>query len=227
MKKFLSLLLALTMVLSLSITAFAADNDATVTSVTEGSNTASFDVTGTVTVNEEAYADIVYSVKVEWTVADLALEVNKAQPYTWNPTTLRYEAGTATADPASFEAKDVAVTIKLTNSSNAAVSYAVTYADNTGDVWTTAVKSESNAAGKLDNADTIADLATTYADDTHAYAINIAKQGDEGTGTAQEKTYSGTVTLPAINDTKDMTAGTITLGTYTVTLSKYEATPSP
>ena len=224
MKKFLSILLALTMVLSLGTVAFA-DNSATITSVTE-SNTASFDVTGTVTVNEGAYADVVYSVKVEWTVDPLALEVNKAQPYTWNPATLRYEAGTADSD--TIAAKDVEVSITLTNSSNAAVNYTVAYADNGSDAWTTTEATKTgDKTGKLDNADAIDGLATDYTDDSHAYAIDITKQGDEGTGTAQVKTYTGTVTLPAINDTKAMTTGNITLGTYTVTLSKYEEPAAP
>ena len=224
MKKFLSLLLTLTMMLSLCTVAFAAGGEATVTGVTED-NTASFDVTGTVTVNEDAYADIAYSVKVEWTVADLALNINKDQSYTWNPATLSYEVGTATADPTGFDAQDVAVSITLTNSSNAAVNYAIAYADNSTDTLTTseAAKEGSSKTGTLANADTCG-AATALTEGDYDYAIAADKLAQ---GSAKTASYTGTVTLSAINDTKDMTSGTLTLGTYTVTLSKYEEPAEP
>ena len=219
MKKFLSLLLALTMMLSLSITAFAADTSPkTVASVTEGSNTASFDVTGTVTVNEEAYADVVYSVLVEWTVAPLALVVNKTQPYTWDPATLRYVPGTADSDPDSFEAQDVEVTITLTNSSNAAVNYTVAYADNATDGLTTseAAAADNVATGKLANADITA-AASALTEGDYDYAIDTEKV--ESTGEAKTASYAGTVSLTDLGETSAIENGsTLTLGTYTVTL---------
>ena len=216
MKKFLSLLLALTMVLSLGTVVFAAD-DATVTSVTEGSNTASIDITATANVTGGNYADIAYSVKVEWTVGALELDIDNTELYTWDAATLKYVKAIPAA--ANFETKTVDATITLTNSSNAAVNYAIAYADNNTDNLTTSEEAKTgDKTGKLDNADTTTAASAADEESGHDYAIDTTKVTNAGE--VKTASYTGTVSLTALGDTSAIeNGGTIKLGTYTVTLT--------
>ena len=224
MKKFLSLLLTLTMMLSLCTVAFAANGEATITDVTEGSNTASFDVTATANVTGDNYADIAYSVKVAWTVGTFDLDIDNSALYTWDAATLKYVKATPAAD--DFATKTVDATITLTNSSNAAVNYAIAYTDNGSDNMTTseAAKEGSSKTGKLDNADTCGAATAAPEDIEHDYAIAADKLAQ---GSAKTASYAGTVSLTALGDTTAITNGsTLKLGTYTVTLSAAPAAPT-
>ncbi len=115
MKKLISLLLALTFVLSLSTTAFAATLDNTGESDTA-------DVTATYVAGQSA--GTVYSVDVAW--EGLTFTYNGAAEGTWDPATHSYngstEAGWAEGNG----------TITVTNHSNAAITATASYAAKPG-----------------------------------------------------------------------------------------------
>lgn len=84
MKKLFSLVLALALLLSLSVPAFAAE-------ITPNGNNASADVNGTYVAGAES--DIVYSVDIAW--EGLNFTYTDSSKGTWNPTNHAYENGTA------------------------------------------------------------------------------------------------------------------------------------
>lgn len=105
MKKLISLILSLVLVLSMSITAFAAEAADNNTAVVKGSYTASD-------------GGIVYSVDVAWGSMEFDYEVPAG---VWNEQTHSYESGAAKWTYAAG-----ANAVKVTNSSNAAVTVNVT-----------------------------------------------------------------------------------------------------
>lgn len=106
MKKLLSLILSLVMILSLSVSAFAAsDLDKAA------------DVKGTY--NADTTGGVVYSVDITW--SDLSFTYNAAVKGTWNPETHTYEG----AQEAGWA--DGNGTITVTNHSNAAITAASAY----------------------------------------------------------------------------------------------------
>ena len=115
MKKFLLIALAVAMMMTLAISALAAE----ITSVADGSNSTTGDVTVNVT---EAYAPEVYQVVVEW--GDLAFEYTTGS-YTWNPETLTYdkvgESGWVQTDGTTAATVKRNEVIKVTNNSNVAI----------------------------------------------------------------------------------------------------------
>lgn len=114
MKRILSLILAMVMIMSLSITTFAVE------SVANG-GTDSADVTGTY--SSEATV-IVYSVDISW--SDLEFTYNGAFEGNWNPKTHEYDDATA-AGWASGNG-----TITVTNHSNTAITATPSYIAKTG-----------------------------------------------------------------------------------------------
>ena len=121
MKKFLSIL-ALVLVVAMCAS-FAASADK-ITSVENGSNTATGDITLTY---NEAQPDnaTVYSVDVKWT--DVAFEYDEGTTK-WNPTTHQYDI--SNEDGAWVSGNNTA-TVQVDNHSNAKVNVAVTYAKAT------------------------------------------------------------------------------------------------
>ena len=154
MKKLLSILLALTMVLSLGIVAFAAEDttlpavvdDEKTTEVTE--NAASFDVKSKTNLVEGAHANIAYYVNVEWLVDTANIDINKGDLYKWDPLQLKYVKDETTTAGGVGEDKSVGVTITLTNSSNAAVNYEIAYADNDADKLNTTEAARGYSSGR-------------------------------------------------------------------------------
>ena len=242
MKKLLCVLLALVMVLSFSTVAFAAGgskdfttvvDDAETDNVTE--NEASFDVTATAdVVPGDDYADIVYSVKVEWTVDTAKIDIDQGGLYVWSTENLKYELqGSNEAFALNPDGNSsVDVTITFTNRSNADVAYDIAYADNATDKLTTSedLTAEATVAktGKVNSADTQEGVATTENTEGtgHDYIINADAENFSTEGAAGEVTYNGTVTVTKVEDGADFEAEgakNLTLGTYTVTLSAYVA----
>ncbi len=117
MKKLLTLILALALVASVSVTAFAAEPDATLIG---DDNSASVDVY--VTYEDTTNTPTVYSVDVEW--QEMNFTYVSAGTLVWKPETHEYEQQTTGA----WETKSA--DIKVTNHSNAAVDVTVTYTAN-------------------------------------------------------------------------------------------------
>lgn len=117
MKKIISLLLALVMVMGLSVTVFAASTSSDKTSV-PASETAS------ITASYEAGSekkDPVYKVNVTWEQVGTIKYTGAKDVYDWNTGTLVYEKKD-TSVPAGWDvSSDAAVNITVTNYSNRAV----------------------------------------------------------------------------------------------------------
>lgn len=119
MKKFLSVILALVMVFSLSVTALAADVDAgAITGSTSQNVTATYEE-GSVATN----AGNIYSVKLTWTDVTVSYKGAVGGTYTWDPTSLTYKlTGNAVA-----EWTDGTVKIGVENRSNDAITATASY----------------------------------------------------------------------------------------------------
>ena len=114
MKKIISLILALVMMMSLSVTVFAAEYNFT------EPGTATINVTGTYVEGE--YSEDIISVDVAW--GEMEFTYTDAAEGTWNPATHTYEnAGTA-----SWSAKGNTITV--TNHSNVPVNAKFAFAKN-------------------------------------------------------------------------------------------------
>ncbi len=112
MKKFLMALLALALVCSMAVPAFAADP---VTGTGVGENTT--DVTAKYTAVE---TEAKYSVNITWGTFEFTY--NEATEGTWDPTKLEYENGTEAAWAANENA-----TVKVENRSNVGIEVALTF----------------------------------------------------------------------------------------------------
>ena len=242
MKKFLSMLLALVMVLSLGTVAFADElvqsGNKTLTAVVDtvaeenddgvAENEYSFDVKTKAAVDDgHNYADIVYSVKVDWTVTGDTVDVLTGGLYKWNPENLKYELQGENDALALGTRNSVDVEIDFENRSNAAVDFAIEYADNNDDLTTSeAAKEGSSATGTIANADTQTGVATVADAKTgHDFTINAEAPNLTAAGTAGTAKYEATVTIESIaNGATIADDQELTLGTYTVTLSAYVAT---
>ncbi len=149
MKKFLALILTLALVATMSVTAFAAEPDATLTG---DDKSTSVDVY--VTYEDTTSAPTVYSVDVEW--QEMSFLYISAGTHVWNPETHEYEEQT-TGSWDSHHAD-----IKVTNHSNAAVDVTVTY---TADGTTGVTGTISNGTFTLETAEgkTVAEAPTQTA----------------------------------------------------------------
>lgn len=195
MKKILSMILALTMIFSLSITAFAAENEAT----TDLKNTYNNDITvgASYTAGSTTNASTIYSVKVTWTVINPGYTAGNTT-YSWIPTDLKYKSETKDSGWT-----DGSVSINVSNSSNAAITATVTYNDTTSDELTSSV---------------------AWADSGSTATVGSAAVNSDGAALEQTSTETGTVQTAIFSGTVSV-SGTITeavdsVGTVTVSLSK-------
>lgn len=117
MKKILATILALTMIVGMSLTAFAA----TVT-FTGDTGTQSVPVSAAYSKNDTTNRDkIVYSVDVTWGDMNFAYQADGVR-YIWNPETLDYTAVDTTNGTSSGDGWDkTSATITVTNRSNTAL----------------------------------------------------------------------------------------------------------
>ena len=118
MKKTISIMLALVLVLALSVTAFAAD----ITNVTDG-NTASQTVTATYVPGTVGATATVYSVTISWEGSSTITYSAADGGYVWDPQSLTY-SGEVKEAGWSGEAQ---YTITVANRSNAAVNAAASW----------------------------------------------------------------------------------------------------
>lgn len=120
MKKIMSLVLALALVLSMGVTAFAANvtvGNGTDT-IPENSNTVN--VTANYVEGENVSAGTKYLVNVSWNVNGTLTYKDKTKTYTWNTNDMQYQL-TDTAETGTWTG-DATVDLTVTNKSNADIS---------------------------------------------------------------------------------------------------------
>lgn len=197
MKKILSMILALTMIFSLSITAFAADLN---TDEYTGNLTGNVNATYTATA-EATSAGNIYAVSIEWTnIGTLVYSGGSEGTYRWNPTSLKYELDENSAEAAGWT--DASVTITVKNSSNASITATAEYKDNNTGA-TTSMK---------DWTDNKCSVTCTSAAVNNGTTIEINDTTTQGA--IVSGTISGTVTA-----TGTISKNTDSVGTITITLT--------
>lgn len=214
LKKILAAGLSLAMLASLSVCAFADEEEEdtsssttkeTITEVTEDldedetlENSVSADVNGSKTV-ESIYDGPTYSVTVEWTSADLVY--TETGTYTWDTGELKYvESSTKTSTEGG------SITITVTNYSDAAVNAAVSYADVENDNITASVSFDTSSAD-IETAAQSGGSAITYTN-------------TNTTGTAVSQKFTGTVSIS--EGASNLGTSSQTIATVTVTITSSE-----
>lgn len=144
MKKVLSFVLALVMVMALSVTAFAESKSTTYTDAKNENR----DVNAKYTIAEDN-TPTVYSFTVTWDFDDannLAYAGEKAT-YNWNTTSLTYKKNVDKAAGWTGQAK---VTVSVVNNSNAALDFSATA---TSDTYKLNIETTGTTSKTLDSAD--------------------------------------------------------------------------
>lgn len=171
MKKIIAIIMALVMIMSLSITGFAADGVGN-----NGSDSA--EVKGTYEAGEETAT--VYSVDITW--AGLEFTYNGAYEGTWNPETHQYDGATEAGWAEGTG------TITVTNHSNTAITAGAEYEAATG--YESASMNFSTSSLEVATADNGVDGAAGTA---VTGTITVTPAGTLPAGTAD--TVIGTITI--------------------------------
>ena len=174
MKKIISLILALALVMSMSVTAFAADNTATNTGV-EGTP-----ITVTGKYNAGGSAATTVSVDITWD--DMTFTYTGASEGTWNPESHSYTGSTE-----GGWSKNTA-TITVVNHSNAAVNATLSFTATATGVTGTFTENSGTAN------DNILNLATAVGTSKEAAPTASAEFGIGGAAITESKTL-GTITV--------------------------------
>lgn len=220
MKKALSMILVLTMVLALALPAMAADGDPITTAPTESSKDVTASYTGeSHTVKE---GDVLYFT-ITWTptAPETALAYTGEQAtYTWDGASMKYNKNTSTDDgyvAAGWNDGTAGYTITVTNQSNIALTV----------VNTASVKHGLTVTEKVGNGDakTPDEKGTTTTLNSAAEGVGFGKD-DKGTAQSVSILYTyakGTnSTAPGSDDI--LTDGkSATVGTLKVVVSTYTA----
>ena len=209
MKKIMSLVLALALVLSMGVTVFAEEstNPTTVTNDEIENNNTNIDVTAGYEKPSYTVASTVYHVVVAWEKSGTIKYVGDNFTYTWHPETGGNGAYTKDGTPAHWEVSaDAKVAITVTNKSNAAITAtcgapAVAIGTVTGIVGHYGDGTDQTAELNLESAAP----ATVGPDAT----------GDQLKGT--ERKASATYTITGVDGT---IAGAGTIATISVTIAK-------
>lgn len=195
MKKYFSVILALTLASALAVPAFAADV------APEGS--ANQEVTAGYTAPVDNAGDTVYRVTIEWNATDEAEALSytgKKSTYTWDTTGLVYQE---TVDTAAGWSGAAGYNVTVTNYSNAAVDAALT-STNTYGLTLDKPAEETKELGSA-AVDENGDIAFTETDRT---------------GTKQEAAFTYTYKANSSATAPDLTEdGTIPVGKITVSIA--------
>ncbi len=194
MKKIISLLLALVMVMGLSVTVFAAPTSSDKTSVPANE-------TASITASYEAGSttkDPVYKVNVAWEQVGTIKYTGAKDVYDWNTGTLVYEKKD-TSVPAGWDVSgDAAVNITVTNYSNAAI------------------QATCGAPAALDG---VTKIEGSYAGNQSTSVLNLGT-ADNGLGTGGAGKETTDTTTFSINSVEGKITEAGTIGTITVSLDK-------
>lgn len=124
MKKIMSLVLALALVLSMGVTVFAAGSSGS-TTVTDpadsANNSKDINVTAGYTKPSHTVDGVVYHVVVAWSQTGTITYTGDKYTYTWNPSEGDYGRYDQTGEAAHWTVTDAKVAITVTNKSNAAI----------------------------------------------------------------------------------------------------------
>lgn len=130
MKKIMSLVLALALVLSMGVTVFAADNSTTIDNET-GSGSQDVEVKAGYEAGNKAWGGEKYYVTISWTEVNSLKYKDNTVTYNWNTTNMRYEVSNGTDGAFVSDGKDV-ITVKVENKSNMAITATCSVNKETG-----------------------------------------------------------------------------------------------
>ncbi len=138
MKKIMSLVLALALVLSMGVTVFATENSGS-TTVTDPTKDNSKDINVTAGYTEPSYtvAGTVYHVVVAWSQTGTITYTGDQYTYTWKPGEGNYGRYDQTGVAAHWTVTDAKVAITVTNKSNAAITATCAEPKKVGNVTVT------------------------------------------------------------------------------------------
>ena len=223
MKKLLSVIMVVAMILSLSITAFADEIDSI-------SETSSQEITGTAQFTKDlSLSEVTYSVTVSWTLFSADEDFYNFEAYAWNPVTLMYTKDTAksTTIVADNFQSDLTGSVKITNKSNAAVKYELSYSDD-GAAATKTKGFEfedvtTNKTGTVASADTAVGSQKYTENAGPALSGDIVSLTDltklETKGTEQSADINVELMVRTNSPVNVSDGDTLNFGSYTITLS--------
>lgn len=208
MKKIMSLVLALALVLSMGVTVFAEENSGS-TTVTDPTDTAhnskDIDVTAGYTASSYDTSKKVYHVVVAWQKTGTIKYVGDKFTYIWNPETGDNGAYTQTGDAAHWEVSaDAKVAITVTNKSNAAITATCGAPVAKTDTGVTSITGHYGEDESAPKAELILESA----------APKITGPNDDLTG--KEQKASATYTITGVNGT--ISQDNVVIGTITVSI---------
>lgn len=193
MKKIMSLVLALALVLSMGVTVFAADVTVGNGDDTIPENSNPVNVTAKYVAGENVSAGTKYLVNVSWTVSSTLTYKDKTKTYTWNTNDMQYQL-THTAETGTWTG-DATVDLTVTNKSNADISVQCSDVKKAAGLSMTAQFDKQTFDVKTAAPTDVSDTSVKVADPVTA---KLSISGVSGAITAENTTVASfTVTISA------------------------------